>query len=194
MAGEPSTNEDLDEARCLRAEQLENCLPSLMSYVRRLVGDPEVAQDVMQNVSVTVLTAPEAPSHHAQFAAWCRGVARNVAAHERRVRKRSQSYIAEEELDNEPSSPDSSPEDSTNSRKVLRSLVRELGASEFELLVRRYVLEEDSNELATELEQSPTALRMRLMRLRAILRDRAMRVLPLLVGLLGYPGSAAFVP
>jgi hypothetical protein len=35
---------------------------------------------------------------------------------------------------------------------------------------------------------------MRLMRLRAILRDRAMRVLPLLVGLLGYPGSAAFVP
>jgi RNA polymerase sigma factor (sigma-70 family) len=187
--GEPSGTGDLDEDRILRAERLEVCLPSLMSYVRRLVGDSEIARDVMQNVSVTVLTAPEAPSNGAQFAAWCRGVARNVAAHERRIRKRSQSYIAEEELDNEPSSPESSPEDSTNSRKVLRSLVRELGASEFELLVRRYVLEEDSNELANELDQSPAALRMRLMRLRAILRDRMMRVLPLAVGLLGFSGS-----
>jgi RNA polymerase sigma factor (sigma-70 family) len=187
--GDPSSNEvELDEARLLRAEQLETILPSLMSYVRRVVGDPEIARDVMQNVSVTVLTAPEAPLNGAQFAAWCRGVARNVAAHERRVRKRSQSYLPEEELDNEPSAPDTSPEDSTNSRKVLRSLVRELGASEFELLVRRYVLEEDSNELATELDQSPAALRMRLMRLRAILRDRAMRVLPTVVGLLGIPG------
>jgi RNA polymerase sigma factor (sigma-70 family) len=189
--GEPSTNGDLDEAHCLRAEQLEAHLPSLMSYVRRLVGDAESARDVMQNVSVTVLTAPEAPSNGAQFAAWCRGVARNVAAHERRVRKRSQSYIAEEELEAEPSSPESSPEDSTNSRKVLRSLVRELGASEFELLVRRYVLEEDSNELANELDQTPAALRMRLMRLRAILRERAMRALPIVLGLCGFPGFGA---
>jgi hypothetical protein len=71
---------------------------------------------------------------------------------------------------------------------MLRSLVRELGADEFELLVRRYVLEEDSNELANDLEQSPAALRMRLMRLRAILRDRAMRVLPILVGVLEIQG------
>ncbi len=187
--GEPSESRDLEEERCVRAEQLEACLPSLMSYVRRLVGDAEIARDVMQNVSVTVLTAPEAPSNGAQFAAWCRGVARNVAAHERRVRRRLQSYIPEDELDKDPPDSETNPEETTNSRKVLRSLVHELGASEFELLVRRYVLEEDSNELATELEQSPAALRMRLMRLRAILRDRAMRVLPLLVGLLGFPGS-----
>src|SRR6185503_15173853 len=165
-------------------ERLEACLPSLMLYVRRLVGDAEIARDVMQNVSVTVLTAPDAPSDSPQFAAWCRGVARNVAAYERRVRRRSQSMFPEEDVENERPDPETNPEESTNSRKVLRSLVRELGADEFELLVRRYVLEEDSNELASDLEQSPAALRMRLMRLRAILRDRAMRVLPIVVSML----------
>jgi RNA polymerase sigma factor (sigma-70 family) len=175
---EATRNSDLDHERYLRAERLETCLPSLMSYVRRLVSDSEIARDVMQNVSVTVLTAPEVPSNLEQFAAWCRGVARNVAASERRVRRRSESMIANDELETDASSPESSPEESTNSRNVLESLVRELDANEFELLVRRYVLEEDSNELASELEQTPAALRMRLMRLRAILRDRAMRVLP----------------
>jgi RNA polymerase sigma factor (sigma-70 family) len=180
---EPIGSGAVEHDRLLRAELLEACLPSLMTYVRRLVGDPEVARDVMQNVSVTVLTAAEAPSNDGQFAAWCRGVARNLAAYERRTRRRSQAMIAEEELEKVRPDTETNPEESTNSRKVLRSLVGELEAGEFELLVRRYVLEEDSNELASDLEQSPAALRMRLMRLRAILRDRAMRVLPLfLVG------------
>jgi RNA polymerase sigma factor (sigma-70 family) len=187
---EPSGAGDVEHTRLVRAEQLEACLPSLMAYVRRLVGDSEIARDVMQNVSVTVLTAPETPLVDGQFAAWCRGVARNLAAYERRTRRRSQSMIPEEEIEREPSDPETNPEESTNSRKVLRSLVGELEAGEFELLVRRYVLEEDSNELASDLEQSPAALRMRLMRLRAILRDRAMRVLPLVLGMLGVPAWA----
>jgi RNA polymerase sigma factor (sigma-70 family) len=191
MESSAQQKDDLDRARCLRANHLEACLPSLMSYVRRLVSDSEIARDVMQNVSLIVLTASEAPQSEEQFAAWCRGIARNVAASERRVRRRSESMIPGEEVENDASDPDAaSPEDSTNSRKVLRSLVRELDADEFDLLVRRYVLEEDSNELASELAQSPAALRMRLMRLRAVLRDRAMRVLPLVVSALGIPGIA----
>jgi RNA polymerase sigma factor (sigma-70 family) len=174
----------LAEDRIVRAERLEAYLPSLMSYVRRLVGDAEIARDVMQNVSVTILTAHEAPTNEPQFAAWCRGVARNVAAYERRTRRRTQSMIEEEELDRDRPDPETNPEESTHSRTILRSLVRELGADEFELLVRRYVLEEDSNELANELAQTPAALRMRLMRLRAILQKRALRVLPLVVGVL----------
>jgi RNA polymerase sigma factor (sigma-70 family) len=179
-----SVSRDLEQERCLRAERLEACLPSLMSYVRRLVGDAEIARDVMQNISVVILTASEAPTDGGQFAAWCRGVARNLAAYERRARRRSQSMIEDSDIEHDRPDPETNPEESTNSRKVLRSLVRELGADEFELLVRRYVLEEDSNELATELAQSPAALRMRLMRLRAILRDRALRVLPIVFGLL----------
>ena len=185
---EPSGGSAVEQDRLLRAELLEAYLPSLMAYVRRLVGDPEGARDVMQNVSVTVLTAPEAPLNGGQFAAWCRGVARNLAAYERRIRRRSQSMIPEEEIEKERPDPETNPEESTNSRKVLRSLVGELEAGEFELLVRRYVFEEDSNELASALEQSPAALRMRLMRLRAILRDRALRVLPLVLSMLGTVG------
>jgi RNA polymerase sigma factor (sigma-70 family) len=182
---DPTESRDLEGERILRAERLEEHLPSLLSYVRRLVGDAEIARDVMQNVSVTILTAHEAPTNGPQFAAWCRGVARNVAAYERRVRRRSQSIVPEDELDQDRPDPETNPEESTNSRTMLRSLVRELGIDEFELLVRRYVLEEDSNELASELEQSPAALRMRLMRLRAILRHRALHVLPVVSAVLG---------
>lgn len=181
----------VSEERLLRAERLESVLPSLFSYVRRLIGDAEVARDVVQSVAVTILTAPEAPTEPSQFAAWCRGVARNVTATERRVRRRSQSVIPGIELEHDPPDPDTNPEESTNSRKVLRSLVRELEPDAFELLVRRYVFEEEANDLASELEQSPAALRMRIMRLRAILRNRALRVLPLVVSALELEGFKA---
>lgn len=188
---EPTEVLSLEEERLQRAERLESCLPSLLSYVRRLIGDAEAARDVLQTVAMTILTAPEAPTEPSQFAAWCRGVARNVTATERRVRRRSQSVIPGIELSHDPPDPDTNPEESTNSRKVLRSLVRELEPDAFELLVRRYVFEEEANDLASELDQSPAALRMRLMRLRAILRNRAMLVLPLVVSALELEGFKA---
>jgi hypothetical protein len=62
------------------------------------------------------------------------------------------------------------PEDNAASRSNLERLAGELDEQAIELLFRRYVLGETAKDLANELEQSPAALRMRLMRLRTLLR------------------------
>jgi DNA-directed RNA polymerase specialized sigma24 family protein len=74
--------------------------------------------------------------------------------------------------------PEPDPEDSAASRTKLERLAGNLDGDAIELLFRRYVLGESAKDLATELAQSPAALRMRLMRLRSTIRasDRPPRV------------------
>ncbi|HEY3500610.1 MAG TPA: hypothetical protein VGK73_38215, partial [Polyangiaceae bacterium] len=57
------------------------------------------------------------------------------------------------------------------SRSKLQRLAGRLDPQAIELLFRRYVLGETAKDIATELAQSPAALRMRLMRLRTLLRS-----------------------
>jgi RNA polymerase sigma factor (sigma-70 family) len=153
-----------------RAERLIRCLPMLRAYVRRLVGDSEVARDVLQNVSVTILTIAESPADIAGFSAWSRGVARNVAAYELRSRRRAQTVLpVGDDLADAPD-PLAGPEDNAASRNKLQRLAGGLDPQAIELLFRRYVLGESAKDLANELAQSPAALRMRLMRLRTLLR------------------------
>jgi RNA polymerase sigma factor (sigma-70 family) len=160
------------------SEQLIRCLPMLRSYVRRLVTDSDVASDVLQNVSLTILSTPGSPDDSAGFAAWCRGVARNVAAYELRARRRSRHILpVGDDLALAPD-PEPDPENNTASRTNLERLAGSLDEGAVELLFRRYVLGESAKDLATELAQSPAALRMRLMRLRSHLRasDRPPRL------------------
>ncbi|HEY3494956.1 MAG TPA: sigma-70 family RNA polymerase sigma factor [Polyangiaceae bacterium] len=154
-----------------RAEQLIRCLPMLRAYVQRIVGDSEVARDVLQNVSVTILTITESPTDIAGFSAWCRGVARNVAAYELRSRRRAQTVLPVGDDLAEAPDPLSGPEDNAASRNKLQRLAGGLDPQAIELLFRRYVLGETAKDIATELAQSPAALRMRLMRLRTLLRS-----------------------
>jgi RNA polymerase sigma factor (sigma-70 family) len=153
-----------------QAERLIRCLPMLRTYVRRLVGDSDVASDVLQNVSVTILTTAGSPADMAGFSAWSRGVARNVAAYELRLRRRSQHILPVGDDLAEAPDPGFDPENSAASRTKLERLAGHLDHSAVELLYRRYVLGESAKDLATELAQSPAALRMRLMRLRSHIR------------------------
>lgn len=153
-----------------QAERLIRCLPMLRAYVRRLVGDSDVASDVLQNISVTILTTSGSPTDLADFSAWCRGVARNVAAYELRSRRRLQQILPVGDDLAEAPDPLADPEDNAASRTKLERLAGHLDHTAFELLYRRYVLGESAKDLATELAQSPAALRMRLMRLRSHIR------------------------
>lgn len=153
-----------------QTDRLVHCLPMLRTYVRRLVGDSDIASDVLQNVSVTILTTSGSPTDLPGFSAWCRGVARNVAAYELRARRRLQHILpVGDDLADAPD-PVADPEDNAASRTKLERLAGHLDHGAFELLYRRYVLGESAKDLATELAQSPAALRMRLMRLRSHLR------------------------
>jgi RNA polymerase sigma factor (sigma-70 family) len=176
LDAEPSISNPDDEAdgasraAAEQAERLICCLPMLRTYVRRLVGDRERASDVLQNVSVTILTTSGSPTELVDFAAWCRGVARNVAAYELRSRRRLQHILSVGDDLEDAADPIADPEDNASSRTELARLTGQLDHGAFELLYRRYVLGESAKDLAIELAQSPAALRMRLMRLRSQLR------------------------
>jgi hypothetical protein len=65
------------------------------------------------------------------------------------------------------------PERHIDARRSMARAMIDIDSQGLELLVRRYVFEESGKELADELEQTPAALRMRLMRLRSMLSGGA---------------------
>ena len=52
---------------------------SILGYLRILVGDPHLAEDLFQDISVVVLEKTSTFDRAKDFGAWVRGIARNVA-------------------------------------------------------------------------------------------------------------------
>jgi RNA polymerase sigma factor (sigma-70 family) len=71
----------------------------LMSYLRALVRDPNDAEDLFQEVGLRVMHSDGVPTDPSQFAAWCRGVARNLVLHHWRSKRRSRVEVSERWLD-----------------------------------------------------------------------------------------------
>jgi RNA polymerase sigma factor (sigma-70 family) len=141
-------------------------MPALRAYVRRAVGSGDTANDVVQEVSVRVLTGA-GPREPGRFLAWSCGIARHVIALDWRMRRRAAAEMPLEEERLEMHSYSRwDPERHIDARVSLARAMVDLDSDGMELLVRRYVFEESGKELADELEQSPASVRMRLMRLR----------------------------
>jgi len=161
-------------------ELLVGCMPALRAYVRRLVGDRDAANEVFQEASLQILMSDGPVDDGGRFLAWCRGVARYVAADHARARRRiDQELSFDDELQDMPQ-PFTDPETHVDARKTLARAAVDFEPDVVELLVRRYVLGETGEELAGERAQSSAAVRMRLMRLRATLRAWARACLWLL--------------
>jgi RNA polymerase sigma-70 factor, ECF subfamily len=152
-----------------RREMLRGNMGMLRSYVRRVVGRSQAADDVLQDVAVAVLTAPASPDDRHSFAAWSRGIARNIAAGQRRILRRNGDLLSSEDA-LAPESDASDPDRTLDSRRLLTNMLKHLEEPTVELLVRRYVLEENAKDIAISLEKSPAALRMQLMRARSAMR------------------------
>jgi RNA polymerase sigma factor (sigma-70 family) len=156
-------------------EMLISCMPLLRAYVRRLVGDSETAKELLQEVSLRILVGA-GPSDPERFLAWSRGIARHVIAHDWRMRRRASARLPlEGEVMEQIADPFADPEGHVHARASLARAIVDIDDEGLELLVRRYVLEESGKELADEMEQTPAAVRMRLMRLRSTLSARAER-------------------
>jgi RNA polymerase sigma factor (sigma-70 family) len=142
----------------------------LRAYVRRLVKNDDAASEILQEVSVSILSSP-APDETGRFSAWSRGVARHVISREGRRRRRQQA-----ELECDPESLEAMDTIDLEHRATLtQTLSRAADKLDREALVllgRRYVLEETPAELATAFARTPAALRMQLMRLRSLFRER----------------------
>jgi DNA-directed RNA polymerase specialized sigma24 family protein len=151
-----------------RWQLLIESLPMLHSYVCRFVGSGDRANEILQEASVRMLTT-EGPTDPERYAAWGRGVARHVMAQDFRMRRRALAeQPLQEDLVDETSDPTTmDAEAHVDARVSIARLAGDLDSDGLTLLYRRYVLQETGRELADELAQSPAAIRMRLMRLRA---------------------------
>jgi DNA-directed RNA polymerase specialized sigma24 family protein len=146
---------------------LIDSLPMLHAYVCRLIGNGERARELLQEVSLRML-ATKGPEDAERYAAWGRGVARHVIAHDWRMRRRALAeQPLEDELLDEISNTRVDPEAHLDARDWIARIADDIDSDGLELLYRRYVLQETGKELADEMAQSPAAIRMRLMRLRS---------------------------
>jgi len=145
-------------------------VPMLREFVRRHVAGSEAADEILQEVSLRILTS-EGPSDCHHFLAWSRAIARYVLVRDYRMRKRAGTELP---LDDESASEVcrhvTDPEGDVDARTGVARVIGALDSEGIELLVRRHVLEQTGKELADELAQSPAAMRMRLMRLRSTAR------------------------
>lgn len=152
---------------------LLDCMPRLRAFVHRLVGDRETENELLQEISLRAL-AGEGPGDQDFFLAWSCGIARHVIGIEwrRRRRARAELPIEDEEVADELCDPTACPDSCVAARESLLRAMNDLDADGLDLLVRRYILGKAGKDLAVELDLSPAALRMRLMRLRSTLKAR----------------------
>ena len=148
---------------------------SLRAYIRRRVGDAAEAEEIFQDLSLVVLRHRSGPKDIARFNAWCHSLARHVLAHHFRSKRRHASLLSRVELESAgfETSHRVDPERAASARELLGLLGKRLDPKARELLSQRYLLGESAEEIALRLEQSPTAVRMRLMRLRAIAKRKS---------------------
>jgi RNA polymerase sigma factor (sigma-70 family) len=137
----------------------------LLAYARHLLPDRQ--DDIVQEVGLRILLQPAAPVAQDQFGAWCRSIARNVVLEElRTVRYERAKVVALDETRHR------DVWDSELRAAARLTVLRQLegiDAVARELLLRRYVLEQTSEEIARDMQLSAAAVRMRLMRLRELL-------------------------
>jgi len=155
----------VEEARCWDLFVQERS--HLLAYVKRLAPPGCDGIDIVQEVGLRLLCQPDTSMIKDRLSAWCKSVARHIVLHELRAARYERAKLAA--LDVRRNVDAWEPE----RRAAIRStLVRELARLDpisRELLLRRYVLEQTSDEIARVTGLSSAAVRMRLMRARAAL-------------------------
>jgi RNA polymerase sigma-70 factor, ECF subfamily len=149
---------------------------SLRAYIRRRVCDATEADEVFQELSLIVIRDRSDFRDIERFPAWYRALARNVLAHHFRSERRRAGLLSRVELEAASSNTTHclDPERSVSAREILSTLATRLEPDARELLLQRYLLGESAQEIALRLEQSPSAVRVRLMRLRSLVKRKSL--------------------
>lgn len=115
-------------------------MPRLRAYVRRLVGDRETEDEIVQETSLRAL-AGEGPSDRDHFTAWSCGIARHVVGLEWRRRRRARLDVSiGDTLNDESGGPIDRPESRLDARESLLQVMNDPDLGALELLIRRDVL------------------------------------------------------
>lgn len=140
----------------------------LIAYIRALVGDPDLTEDMFQEVSVIVLQKVEEFTPGKDLQAWCRGIARNVILREREKSRRLRSFEGERliELVDAAFAENADVDPMEGRRSLLRSCLRMLAAPSREMVQLRYDSGLSLRALSQKLGRSEAAVQVALSRVR----------------------------
>jgi RNA polymerase sigma-70 factor (ECF subfamily) len=136
----------------------------VLAYIVSIVRDPDLAEDVFQNVAIVVLDKAGAVACDEEFPAWVRRVARLESLTALRKRKRAPELLDQsvlELLEDQWSATESAP---APARKALRECVEKLSPYARQLIRMRYVEELSGQDVADRLNRSPNTIYVALSR------------------------------
>jgi RNA polymerase sigma-70 factor (ECF subfamily) len=149
----------------------------LIAYIRALVGDPDLTEDIFQDVSVIVLQKAEDFAAGGDLQAWCRGIARNVVLREREKSRRLRTFEGDRiiELIDAAFAENAEQDPLEHHHTQLRACMRRLAAPSRELLQLRYDAGLSLRAVALKLGRTEAAVQVALSRVRKWLLECVQR-------------------
>lgn len=156
----------MDRDRLIREFQRDRF--RLIGYIRSLVGDADLTEDLFQEVTVVVLQKSAEFEEGKDLQAWCRGIARNLILREREKSARLRVFEGGRILDLVDAAYAEQPgEDSVEAqRTLLRRCLELLGDRPRELLTLRYSSGLSLREISARLDRTEGAVQVALSRVR----------------------------
>lgn len=161
----------IERDRLIREFQRDRYL--LLGYLRALVGDPSVAEDLFQDVSVIVLQKIDQFQEGRDLQAWCRGIARNLVLRHRQDAARLRTFADDRIVDlvDAAFAENTEPELWDPRRNELRRCLGSLAAPSRELVQLRYESGLSLRAIAARLSRTEVAVQVALSRVRKWLAD-----------------------
>lgn len=140
----------------------------LIAYIRALVGDADLTEDIFQEISVLVLQKADEFIPGRDLQAWCRGMARNVILREREKCRRLRPFEGERllELVDAAFAENGGPDPAEGHRSSLRDCLGMLAAPSRTLVELRYQGGCSLREVARKLGRTEGAVQVALSRVR----------------------------
>ncbi len=147
--------------------------PVITGYIRSLVAKPDDAEDILQQVAVTVAAKTDSfPSEPHRFTSWSLGIAKNKVLHYWRDHKYKNNLIFNSEMIEQIERYYASHASDYNSLSAtLEKCIEQLTDRARLLLQLRYVRDMRPKEIGQRLGISPRGISVTLLRIRKALRD-----------------------
>lgn len=149
----------------------------LIAYIRALVGDPDVTEEIFQDVSVVVLQKIDTFDPARDLQAWCRGIARNLVLRERERSRRLRVFANDAIVDLVDAAFAERPGETAldSHRSQLRLCIGKLAGGARQILDLRYQAGLSLRDIAGRLEKTEGAVQVALSRIRKWLVDCVQR-------------------
>ena len=146
---------------------------SVLGYLRGLVRDAFLAEDIFQETCLTVMKRIDTFDRSRDFGAWVRGIARNQARNAVRKESRIKPLPSPELLEAIDQSYDNATAEEIEATQYMLGFLREcmarLGQAQRRMLTLFYNAEKTLSEIGREMAKSPGAVQVALHRVRSAL-------------------------